>query len=102
MVSALSARRYVYLWADGLYLDVRLKPDRPCILVLMAATTEGKKELLAVWDGDRETKESWRAVLRELKRRSLNASPKLATGDGALAFRSALREEFPETREQRR
>ena len=97
----LSERRYVYLWADGLYFNVRLEPDRPCILVLMGATVDGKKELLAVWDGERESKESWRAVLRDLKRRGLRESPKLATGDGALGFWAALREEFPETQEQR-
>lgn len=97
----LTGKRYVYLWADGLYFNVRLEPDRPCILVIMGATAEGKKELLAVWDGERESKESWRAVLRDLKRRGLTESPKLATGDGALGFWAALREEFPETREQR-
>lgn len=97
----LSGNRYVYLWADGLYFNVRLEPDRPCILVIMGATAEGKKELLAVWDGERESKESWSAVLRDLKRRGLKECPKLATGDGGLGFWAALREELPETREQR-
>ncbi len=70
----------MYLWADGLYFNVCLEPDRPCILVIMGATAEGKKELLAVWDGERESKESWRSVLRGLKRRGMRESPKLATG----------------------
>ncbi len=97
----LSGKRYVYWWADGLYFNVRLDKDRPCILVLMGATEDGTKELLAVWDGERESKVSWQTVLRELKRRGLTEGPKLATGDGALGFWAALEEEFPETEEQR-
>ena len=97
----LSGKRYVYVWADGLYFNVRLEKDRPCILVLMGATVDGTKELIAVWDGHRESKASWQTVLRELKRRGLESPPHLAIGDGALGFWAALREEFPSTREQR-
>ncbi len=97
----LSGKRYVYLWADGIYFNVRLDKDRPCILVLMGATAGGKKELVAIWDGHRESKSSWQGVLRDIKRRGLAAAPKLAIGDGALGFWSALEEEFPETEHQR-
>ncbi len=97
----LGGKRYAYLWADGLYFNVRLEKDRPCVLVLMGATSDGKKELIAVWDGHRESKASWQTVLRDLKQRGLTDSPHLAIGDGALGFWAALREEFPETREQR-
>lgn len=97
----LSGKHYVYVWADGLYFNVRLQKDRPCVLVIMGATIDGTKELLAVWDGERERTASWQTVLRDLKRRGLRASPALATGDGALGFWAALAEEFPETKEQR-
>jgi len=97
----LSGKRYVYIWADGLYFNVRLDKDRPCILVLMGATADGKKELIAVWDGHRESKASWQSVLRDLKRRGLTEAPHLAVGDGALGFWAALREEYPSTQEQR-
>lgn len=97
----LTGKRYVYLWADGIYFNVRLDNDRPCILVIMGATPEGKKELLAVWDGERESKRSWQTVLRDLKHRGLRDAPELATGDGALGFWAALEEEFPQTRHQR-
>lgn len=97
----LNGKRYVYVWADGLYFNVRLEKDRPCVLVLMGATAEGKKELIAVWDGHRESKASWQTVLRDLKRRGLTDAPHLAIGDGALGFWAALREEYPQTREQR-
>jgi len=97
----LSGKRYVYWWADGIYFNVRLDKNRPCILVIMGATESGKKELLAVWDGERESKASWQTVLRDLKRRGLSAGAKLATGDGALGFWAALEEEYPDTQEQR-
>jgi putative transposase len=97
----LTGKRYVYVWADGIYFNVRLDKDRPCILVLMGATKEGKKELIAVWDGHRESKVSWQTVLRDLKRRGLTIGPELAIGDGALGFWAALAEEFPEARQQR-
>ncbi len=97
----LSRKRYVYMWADGIYFNVRLDKERPCILVIMGATASGKKELIAVWDGLRESKMSWQTVLRDLKQRGLTASPKLAVGDGALGFWAALREEYPTAKEQR-
>jgi len=97
----LNGKRYVYLWADGIYFNVRLDKDRPCILVVMGALENGKKELVAVWDGERESKLSWLTVLRELKRRGLSDGPELAIGDGALGFWAALEEEYPETRQQR-
>lgn len=97
----LTGKRYVYWWVDGLYFNVRLEKDRPCVLVVMGATEEGTKELLAVWDGERESKASWQTVLRDLKRRGLTVGAKLAVGDGALGFWAALEEEFPETKEQR-
>ena len=97
----LTGKRYVYVWADGLYFNVRLDRDRPCILVLMGATRDGTKELLAVWDGERESKLSWQTVLRELKQRGLRDAPKLAIGDGALGFWAAMEEEFATTQQQR-
>lgn len=97
----LRRKRYVYVWADGIYFNVRLDKDRPCILVLMGATASGKKELIAVWDGHRESKASWQTVLRDLKRRGLTTPPKLAIGDGALGFWAALREEYSTTQQQR-
>jgi len=100
----LSSKRYVYFWADGIYFNVRLEDpgnDRQCILVIMGALENGKKEMIAVLDGYRESKESWRGVLRDLKRRGLKEFPKLAVGDGGLGFWAALEEEFPQTREQR-
>ena len=100
----LSSKRYVYFWADGIYFNVRLEDsgnDRQCILVIMGALEDGKKEMVAVLDGYRESKESWRGVLRDLKRRGLKEVPKLAVGDGGLGFWAALEEEFPKTREQR-
>jgi transposase-like protein len=97
----LSDKHYVYLWADGVYFKVRLSDERPCILVLIGALPDGTKELVAVWDGERESRLSWKEVLLDLKRRGLPAPPKLAIGDGALGFWGALREVFPATREQR-
>jgi transposase-like protein len=100
----LSDKHYVYVWADGIYAKVRLEDDankKQCMLVLMGATADGKKELIAVLDGYRESKQSWRELLLDLKNRGLTSLPKLAVGDGALGFWAALREIFPETREQR-
>jgi len=97
----LSGKRYVYWWADGIYFNVRLEAERPCILVIMGTLEDGTKELVAVWDGIRESTESWREVLRDLKARGLRESPKLAVGDGALGFWTALEEELPGAREQR-
>ena len=97
----LSKKEYVYFWVDGIHFNVRLEDDRTCILVVVAADSTGKKELLAVSDGYRESKISWSDVLLSLKERGLKISPKLAVGDGALGFWSALAEVFPTTREQR-
>ena len=80
---------------------MRLESDKVCLLVLIGVTKEGKKELLAVWDGHRESELSWLEVIRDLKRRGLSIAPKLAVGDGALGFWAALRKEWPSTREQR-
>lgn len=97
----LSGKHYVYLWADGIYFNVRLEPDRPCMLVIMGTLPDGRKELLAVSDGHRESKESWLEVLRDLQRRGLKSGPKLAVGDGALGFWAALEEFYSGTRHQR-
>jgi transposase-like protein len=97
----LSTKSYVYWWADGIYFNVRLDPERPCLLVLMGALEDGTKELVAVWDGIRESKASWLEVLRDLKARGLTEAPKLAIGDGALGFWAALEEEYSKVREQR-
>lgn len=97
----LSKKRYVYFWADGIYFNVRLTDERPCILVILGATEEGDKELLAVYDGIRESKLSWQEVLKDFKRRGLQVSPRLAIGDGALGFWAALEEEFPSCKHQR-
>lgn len=101
---SLSEKHYVYLWADGIYANVRLEDEansRQCLLVLMGATAEGVKELIAVMDGYRESKQSWMELLLDLKQRGLTIDPKLAIGDGALGFWAALREVYPKTREQR-
>jgi putative transposase len=97
----LSAKRYVYWWADGVYFNVRLEDQRRCILVLMGALADGTKELIAVIDGERESKLSWLDVLRQLKAHGLPAGPAVAVGDGGLGFWAAMAEEYPETREQR-
>jgi putative transposase len=98
---SLAGKRYVYLWADGIYCNVRLEDDKQCLLVLMGATADGTKELIAVVDGVRESELSWKEVLLNLKSRGLEDAPELAIGDGALGFWKALREVFPATREQR-
>ena len=97
----LSARRYVYIWADGVYLQGRMEPDKQCILVLIGATPEGKKELIGFQSGYRESAQSWRELLADLKARGLAVPPELAVGDGALGFWKALEEEFGATRQQR-
>jgi putative transposase len=95
----LTGREYVYVWVDGVHFNLRLEDDRLCTLVMIGARPNGEKELLAVEDGYRESAESWKAVLRELKCRGM-AAPVLAVGDGALGFWAAAREVWPETREQ--
>ncbi len=97
----LSARRYVYVWADGVYLQARMEPEAECILVLIGATPEGKKELVGFHVGRRESAQSWRELLVDLKARGLAAAPEMAVGDGALGFWKALDEVFPGTRHQR-
>jgi len=98
---SLADKRYVYLWVDGIHFNVRLDEDRQCILVVMGATPEGKKELVAVQDGLRESEQSWRELLLDLKARGLSDPPKLVTGDGALGFWAALRKVYGQAREQR-
>ena len=97
----LSGKRYVYIWADGLYFGCRLSDERPCVLVVMGATGDGTKELIALHDGQRESEQSWLEVLLDLKSRGLGEAPKLAVGDGALGFWKALAKVFPATRPQR-
>ncbi len=98
---SLEGKQYVYLWADGVHFNIRLEEDRQCILVLMGATADGRKELIAVVDGFRESEQSWKGLLLDVKSRGLVVDPKLATGDGALGFWKALRQVYPQTREQR-
>ena len=97
----LSARRYVYVWADGVYLQARMEEHAECMLVLIGATPEGKKELVGFQVGVRESTQSWRELLVEVKRRGLSLAPEIAVGDGALGFWRALDEVFPGTRHQR-
>ena len=97
----LSARRYVYVWADGVYLQARMEPQAECMLVLIGATPEGKKELLGFQVGIRESTQNWRELLVDLKARGLVIAPELATGDGALGFWKALDAVSPTTRHQR-
>ena len=96
----LTTSAYTYIWADGVHFNVRLEEDRLAALVILGVTPDGRKELLAMEDGYRESTESWLTVLRDLKQRGLRA-PKLAIGDGGLGFWAALRQVYPETEEQR-
>ena len=98
---SLADKRYVYFWVDGIHFNVRLEDHRSCILVVMGATADGSKELVAVEDGFRESEQSWREILLDLKARGLKTAPELAVGDGALGFWKALAKEFPATRAQR-
>ena len=91
---------YVYLWVDGIHLKVRLEQDKVCLLVMIGVRADGRKELIALADGQRESTESWADLLRSCKRRGMRA-PVLAVGDGALGFWAAVRDVFPDTREQR-
>jgi transposase-like protein len=97
----LSAKRYVYVWADGIYLQARLEDAKQCILVIIGATPEGRKELLGFTDGARESAQDWRELLIDLQNRGLVVAPELAVADGALGFWKALGELWPATREQR-
>jgi transposase-like protein len=97
----LSARRYVYIWADGVYLQARMEPQAECMLVILGATPEGKKELVGFQVGVRESAQSWRELLVDIKARGLAVPPEIAVGDGAMGFWKALDEVFPGTRHQR-
>ena len=97
----LGNRRFLYIWADGVYFKPRMSEEKQCVLVIIGADEYGRKELLAMTDGFRESTQSWREVLLDLKRRGLTQDPKLAIGDGALGFWTALREVFATTQEQR-
>src|SRR5512135_3165768 len=98
---SLAGKHYVYVWADGVHFNIRLEGGRQCILVLMGATAEGRKELIAIADGYRESEQSWRELLLDVKARGLEIEPALAIGDGALGFWAALSKVYSTTREQR-
>ena len=98
---SLEGKHYVYVWADGIHFNIRLEEDRQCILVLMGATVDGRKELIAVTDGHRESEQSWFALLLDCKQRGMTIDPKLATADGALGFWAALPKVYSTTRAQR-
>jgi putative transposase len=98
---SLANKRYAYLWVDGIHFGVRLEEANQCILVVIGATPEGRKELVALADGFRESEQSWKEVLLGLKRRGMKIDPQLAIGDGALGFWKALPQVFGATREQR-
>ncbi len=97
----LSARRYVYFWADGIHVQARLEDAAQCLLVIIGATSEGRKELVGLIDGVRESTQSWRELLLDLKRRGLTIGPELEVADGALGFWQAIEEAWPKTRGQR-
>ena len=97
----LSAKRYIYIWADGIHMQARMEDEKQCILVLIGATPEGRKELVGFTDGTRESAHDWRALLLDLKRRGLDARPELVIADGALGFWKAAGEVWPKTAEQR-
>jgi putative transposase len=98
---SLADKEYVYIWVDGVHFNIRLEEDRQCILVLMGATKDGKKELIAISDGFRESEQAWKELLLDVKQRGLVIDPKVAVGDGALGFWKAVKQVFPTTREQR-
>ena len=97
---SLAGSDYVYMWVDGIHLKVRLDQDKVCLLVMIGVRSDGRKELIALADGFRESSESWADLLRDCKRRGMTA-PTLAIGDGALGFWKAVRDVFPATKEQR-
>jgi transposase-like protein len=98
---SLAGKHYVYVWADGVHFNIRLEEGRQCILVLMGATAEGKKELIALADGYRESEQSWKELLLDVKARGLEVEPSLAIGDGALGFWRAIGQVWPSTKAQR-
>ena len=97
----LSGKRYGYLWADGVHCEVRMEQEKQCLLIVIGADDTGRKELLGIWDGYRESEQSWKELLLDLKRHGLVLAPKVAVGDGALGFWKALRQVFGATRVQR-
>lgn len=97
----LTGKRYVYFWVDGVYLETRLEESRHCMLVIIGADASGQKELVGLWDGYRESEQSWKEGLLDLKSRGLVQAPVLAIGDGALGFWKALRQVYGQTRGQR-
>lgn len=97
----LSKKKYVYIWADGVYFNIRLAESRQCVLVIIGVTEAGKKELIAIEDGYRESEQSWEELLRRIKDQGLKIAPKLAVGDGALGFWKALPKVYEETGNQR-
>jgi transposase-like protein len=97
----LTGKRYVYVWVDGVYLETRLEESRHCILVIIGADASGQKELVGLWDGYRESEQSWKDLLLDLQSRGLTQGPALAIGDGALGFWKALRQVYGQTRGQR-
>ena len=98
---SLAGKHYVYVWADGVHFNIRLEEGRQCILVLLGATADGKKELIAIADGYRESEQSWKELLLDVRARGLEIEPALAIGDGALGFWKAMRQVWDTTREQR-
>jgi transposase-like protein len=98
---SLADKRYIYVWADGVYFNIRLEGGRQCILVLLGATADGHKELLAIQDGVRESEQSWKELLLDCQARGLTLAPSLAIGDGALGFWKALRQVWSDVAEQR-
>ena len=97
----LSEKRYAYFWVDGVYPHARMEDPNPCLLVIVGADESGRKELVGVWDGFRESEQSWLELLLDLKRRGLAIAPKVAVGDGAMGFWKALMQVYPSTRHQR-
>lgn len=97
----LSGKRYVYFWVDGVHPQARMEDPNPCLLVIIGADVSGRKELVGVWDGYRESEQSWLELLLDLKRRGLTMEPKVAVGDGAMGFWKALMQVYPSTRHQR-
>jgi putative transposase len=97
----LSAKRYIYFWVDGIHVQARLEDTAQCLLIIIGATSEGRKELVGLTDGVRESAHSWRELLLDLKRRGLSIGPELAVADGALGFWQAVEEVWPQTRGQR-
>ena len=98
---SLASKRYVYIWADGVYFNIRSDDTKQCILVIIGVTELGKKEFIAIEDGYRESEQSWSELLLRIKAQGLNQSPKLAVGDGALGFWKAMNKVFPKTKHQR-